>query len=157
MELDYRALAAGLASAFIATSFAAHAQPTDKFRSLDRDRDGFIQKSEVSQIEGYEAAFAEADEDRDGKLSPDEFTKAEAIHDRAMLGKYVDDGVLTAKVKTALLRERGLKSTDVSVQSYRGRVLLSGFVQDDEQRQKALLVASKVGGVVTVKDGMTVR
>jgi osmotically-inducible protein OsmY len=74
-----------------------------------------------------------------------------------MLGKYVDDSVLTARVKTALLRERGLKSTDVSVQTYRGRVLLSGFVQDEEQRKKALLVASKVGGVASVRDGMTVR
>jgi hyperosmotically inducible protein len=155
MELDFKALAAGLAAAAVVTF--THAQPTDKFRGLDHDGDGFLSKSETSQIEGYDAAFSEADENRDGRLSPDEFTKAESIHDRAMLGKYVDDGVLTARVKTALLRERGLKSTDVSVESYRGRVLLSGFVQDDEQRKKALLVASKVSGVASVKDGMTVR
>src|ERR1700741_3142310 len=113
MELDYKALAAGLATAVLA-SFA-HAQPTDRFRSLDRNADGFISKDEVAHIEGYAKALEEADENRDGKLGPDEFTKAEAIHDRAMLGKFVDDGVLTAKVKTALLREKGLKSTDVSV------------------------------------------
>jgi len=156
MELDLKALAAGLASAIV-VSFAAHAQPSDKFRGLDRDGDGFLSRDETGRIEGYDAAFTEADENRDGKLSPDEFTKAEAIHDRAMIGKYVDDSVLTARVKTALLREKGLKSTDVSVESYRGRVLLSGFVQDDQQRKKALLVASKVAGVHEVKDGMTVR
>jgi hyperosmotically inducible periplasmic protein len=155
MELDYKALAAGVAAAVI-VSFA-HAQPHDKFHSLDRNADGFVSKDEVAHIEGYANALEEADENRDGKLSPDEFTKAEAIHDRALLGKYVDDGLLTAKVKTALLREKGLKSTDVSVESYRGRVLLSGFVQDDQQRKKALLVASKVEGVREVKDGMTVR
>jgi hyperosmotically inducible protein len=156
MELDLKALAAGLASAIV-VSFAAHAQPSDKFRGLDRDGDGFLSRGETSQIEGYDAAFTEADENRDGRLSPDEFTKAEAIHDRAMIGKYVDDSVLTARVKTALLREKGLKSTDVRVESYRGRVLLSGFVQDDQQRKKALLVASKVTGVHEVKDAMAVK
>ena len=156
MELDYKALAAGLATAAV-FAFAAHAQPADKFGSLDRNGDGFLSRSEVSQIEGYGSAFDEADENRDGRLSPDEFTKAEAIYDRQQIGKYVDDSVLTAKVKTALLRENGLKSTDVGVESYRGRVLLSGFVHDDGQRKKALLVASKVDGVLSVKDGMTVR
>ena len=156
MELDIKALAAGLASAIV-VSFAVHAQPSDSFRGLDRDGDGFLSKSEVARIEGYGTAFAEADENRDGKLSPEEFTQAEAIYDRRQVGKYVDDSVLTAKVKTALLREKGLKSTDVSVESYRGRVLLSGFVQDEEQRRKALLVASKVDGVHQIKDGMTVK
>jgi hyperosmotically inducible protein len=156
MELDYKALAAGLVTAAVFT-VAAHAQPTSKFLSLDRDGDGFLSKAEVSHIKGYEAAFGEADENRDGRLSPDEFTKAEAIYDRQQIGKYVDDSVLTAKVKTALLREKGLKSTDVGVESYQGRVLLSGFVQDDAQRKKAFLVASKVEGVHSVKDGMTVR
>jgi hyperosmotically inducible protein len=156
MELDYKALAAGLATAAVFT-FAAHAQPTSKFLSLDRDGDGFLSKSEVSQIKGYEAAFSEADDNRDGRLSPDEFTKAEAIHDRQQIGKYVDDSVLTAKVKTALLREKDLKSIDVSVESYHGQVLLSGFVKDDKQRQKAMLIAAKVGGVVSVKDGMSIK
>lgn len=61
MELDFKALAAGVASAII-VSFAAHAQPGDKFRGLDRDGDGFLSKGETSQIEDYDAAFTEADE-----------------------------------------------------------------------------------------------
>ena len=69
----------------------------------------------------------------------------------------IDDSGLATRVEAALLCENGLTSIDVSVESYRGRVLLSGFVQDDEQRKKALLVASKVAGVHEVKDGMTVR
>jgi len=153
MQIHKAVVIAGIASCIAVT---AHAQD-DRFRSLDRDGDGFISKGEVSQIEGYGAALGEADENRDGKLSPDEFTKAEAIPDRQQVGKYVDDGVLTAKVKTALLREKGLKSMDVNVESYRGRVLLSGFVQTDAQRKQALLVASKVSGVREVKDGMTVK
>lgn len=155
MKLEKAMLIAGIASCSL-VAFAAHAQG-DRFKSLDRDGDGFVSKSEVSQIEGYERALKEADENRDGKLSPDEFTKAEAIHDRQQIGKYVDDSVLTAKVKTALLREKDLKSTDVSVESYRGRVLLSGFVESDVQRKQALLVASKVQGVHDVKDGMSLK
>ena len=156
MELDYKALAAGLATAFV-FAFAAHARPSERFLGLDRDGDGFLSKGEVSRIESYDAAFAEADDNRDGKLSPDEFIKAEAIHDRQQMAKYVDDGVLTAKVKTALLREKGLKSMDVGVESHRGRVLLSGFVDSEAQRRHAVLAASKVSGVREVRDGMTVK
>jgi len=156
MKLDVKALAAGIVSAAV-TSFAAHAQPSDKFRGLDQNGDGLLSKAETSKLERFASAFTEADENRDGKLSPDEFTKAQAIYDRQRIGKYVDDSVLTAKVKAALLEEKGLSSTDVSVESYRGRVLLSGFVKNDEQRNKALLVASKVEGVRQVKDGMALR
>jgi Ca2+-binding EF-hand superfamily protein len=81
MELDFKALAAGLATAAV-FAFAAHAHPSDEFRSLDRNGDGFLSKSEVSGIEGYEAAFNQADEDHDGRLSPAEFVKALAILDR---------------------------------------------------------------------------
>lgn len=147
----YIALAAVLAMG------VAHAQPSDKFRSLDRNGDGFLTKDEVSQIQGYDRAFDEADDNRDGRLTPDEFIKFESIHDRQQLGKAVDDGVLTAKVKAALLRERGLKSTDVHVESHQGRVLLSGFVDSDDQKQRAARVASHVSGVKEVRDGMNVR
>ena len=135
----------------------AHAQPSDKFRSLDRNGDGFLTKDEVSQIQGYDRAFDEADDNRDGRLTPEEFIKSESIHDRQQLGKAVDDGVLTTKVKAALLRERGLKSTDVHVETHQGRVLLSGFVDSDDQKQRALRVASHVSGVREVRDGLNVR
>ena len=145
--------------AFLAPLLAAtaQAQPGDKFRGLDRNGDGFLSKEEAGAIRGYDTPFAEADEDRDGRLSPDEFIKAEAIHDRQQVGNYVSDSVLTAKVKAALLRERGIKSTDVHVETSQGRVLLSGFVDTEEQRSRALRVASKVEGVREVRDGLNVR
>lgn len=138
-------------------ALTAHAQTNEKFKSLDRDGDGFLSKEETSRIRGYAQAFDEADDNRDGKLNADEFVKAEALHDRLQAGAYVSDSVLTAKVKTALIRERGLKSTDVNVETYRGRVLLSGWVENEEQRKHALRVVSKVEGVVEVRDGMNVR
>ena len=72
-------------------------------------------------------------------------------------GAFVEDSVLTTKVKTALLRERNLKSGDVHVETYRGRVLLSGWVDSPGQKAKALKVASLVPGVTEVKDGLEVR
>ena len=84
----------------------------------------------------FARAFSEADENKDGKLDRDEFMKAEAIHDRIVAGKYVDDSIVTAKVKAALLKEPDLKSLDVSVETLRGEVLLSGFVKDERQRKK---------------------
>jgi hyperosmotically inducible protein len=135
----------------------AHAQPSDKFRGLDRNNDGFLSKEEVGHLQGYERAFDEADDNRDGRLSPDEFVKSESIHDRQTLGKVIDDTILTAKVKAALLRERGIKSTDVKVETNQGRVLLSGFVDTEEQKKRVVNVASRVEGVREVRDGINVR
>ncbi len=99
----------------------------------------------------------EADDNRDGKLDQHEFLKAESLHDRIVTGKYVDDSVITAKVRAALLKEPQLKSLDVSVETYKGEVLLSGFVRDEEQRRKAMQVAIAVNGVASVKDAMLIR
>ena len=96
-------------------------------------------------------------DDRDGRLSADEFIKAEAIHDRQQAGNFVSDSVVTARVKAALLRERGIKSTGVHVESSQGRVLLSGFVDTEEQKQRVLRVASRIEGVREVRDGLNVR
>jgi hyperosmotically inducible protein len=128
-----------------------------KFDRLDRNRDGVLTRDEVRHLRDYARAFFEADENKDGKLDPGEFVKAEAIHDRIVAGKYVEDSVLTAKVKAALLKDLELKSLDVSVETLRGEVLLSGFVKDDGQRQRALQTAVAVNGVASVKDALVVR
>jgi len=134
---------------------AAQAQPSDKFRSLDKNGDGYLTRDEVSQLRGYASAFDQADDNHDGKLSPDEFVKAESIYSRQQVGGYVGDTELTAKVKTALLAR--MKSMDVHVETDNGRVLLSGWVSSDGERQRAIHIASSVQGVREVKDGMTVR
>lgn len=151
-------------AAFAAT--AANAQPADtgpdrmqqdKFRALDRNNDGFLSKSELGHVKGYAQVFDRADANRDGKLSMEEFAEAQAAADRQQVAAYVGDSALTAKVKTALLEERELKSTDVSVESDSGRVILSGFVANETQRKKALLVTSKISGVKEVKDALIVK
>ena len=134
---------------------AAQAQPSDKFRSLDKNGDGYLTKDEVSHLRGYDKAFDEADDNHDGKLSPDEFIKAESIYSRQQVGGYVGDTELTTKVKTALLTR--MKNLDVHVETADGRVLLSGWVASERERTKAIQIAFSVQGVRQVKDGMTVR
>ena len=155
------ALAFAIAAAFgAAPASAADPQehmPNAKFDTLDKNKDGLLSRDEVKALRDYGMAFDKADANKDGKLDRDEFTNAEAIHDRIVAGKYVDDSVITARVKTALLQEPELKSLDVSVQTQNGVVLLSGFVQDNGQRQRAMKAAVKVSGVASVKDALVVR
>lgn len=103
------------------------------------------------------AKFLQLDTNRDAKLDPNEFIKAESLHDRAYASRVANDSAITAKVRTALLREPQLKSLDVSVETYRGEVLLSGFVKDETQRARAVKAASTIAGVTGVKDGLVVR
>ena len=151
-----------LAAAVLAVSAALGTSPAiavdnAKFERLDSNRDGVLTRDEVRQIRDFARAFIDADENKDGKLDPTEFVKAEAIHDRIVARKYVDDSIVTAKVKAALFKEPELKSLDVSVETLRGEVLLSGFVADERQREKAMKVAVGVNGVAAVKDALVVR
>jgi len=70
---------------------------------------------------------------------------------------YVEDSVITAKVKAALLRAPELKSRDVEVETDHGRVMLTGIVRSRAERDHALKTAASVDGVTDVKDALVVR
>jgi osmotically-inducible protein OsmY len=72
-------------------------------------------------------------------------------------GEYVDDSVITAKVKTELLREPSLKSSEINVETFKGKVQLSGFVSSQEDINKAAEIARNVKGVVSVKNNMQLK
>ena len=72
-------------------------------------------------------------------------------------GAYVDDSVITAKVKAAVLEEPTLKSAEINVETFKGVVQLSGFVISKASIDKAVQVASKVEGVKSVKNDMIVK
>lgn len=72
-------------------------------------------------------------------------------------GQYVDDSVITTKVKAAILREPGLKVSEVNVETYKGVVQLSGFVSSRADINGAVRVASSVGGVKSVTNDMQVK
>ena len=70
---------------------------------------------------------------------------------------YVEDSVITAKVKAALLRAPELKSRDVEVETDHGRVMLTGVVRSKAERDHAVKAAAGVDGVTDVKDALVVR
>lgn len=72
-------------------------------------------------------------------------------------GEYVDDSVITSKVKTRLIEDQALKAFQIDVETFRGDVLLSGFVDSPEQISKAVEVAKSVDGVKAVKNSLIVK
>ena len=76
-------------------------------------------------------------------------------HDSA--GQYVDDSVITTKVKAAIFDEMSLKTFQINVKTYHGTVQLSGFVDTAEHAQKAGEVARGVAGVIEVKNDLIVK
>ena len=72
-------------------------------------------------------------------------------------GEYVDDTVVTTKVKTAIFNEPTLKSAEINVETFKGVVQLSGFVNSQADVNKAVTVARGVPGVKSVKNDMRVK
>lgn len=72
-------------------------------------------------------------------------------------GQAIDDGVVTAKVKAALVEDPVTKAHHINVETFKGQVQLSGYVESDEARNRALQVAKDIEGVRNVKDAMQVR
>jgi c(7)-type cytochrome triheme protein len=72
-------------------------------------------------------------------------------------GEYVDDAVITAKVKAAVLEEPSLKSAEINVETLKGTVQLAGFVRSRADINKAVEVAKRVKGVKSVKNDMVLK
>ena len=72
-------------------------------------------------------------------------------------GQYVDDSVITTKVKSAILSEPGLKVSEINVETYKGAVQLSGFVSSRGDIDNAVRVARAVNGVTSVKNDMQLK
>ena len=72
-------------------------------------------------------------------------------------GEYVDDSVITAKVKTAIFNDSTLKVNEINVETFKGVVQLSGFVRSQADIDKAVQVARGVAGVKSVKNDMRVK
>lgn len=68
--------------------------------------------------------------------------------------EYIEDSVLTTKVKAAILNEPGLKSAEINVETFKGTVQLSGFVSEKQDIAKAGAVARSVKGVQAVKNDL---
>jgi osmotically-inducible protein OsmY len=72
-------------------------------------------------------------------------------------GEYFDDSVITTKVKAAILNEPSLSSNQISVETFKGTVQLSGFVGSQAEIQKAGAIARAVKGVTSVKNDIRLK
>jgi len=72
-------------------------------------------------------------------------------------GEYVDDTVITTKVKAAIFNEPTLKSMEINVETFKGAVQLSGFVKSQADINRAVDVARGVKGVSSVKNDMRIK
>lgn len=72
-------------------------------------------------------------------------------------GEYVDDIIITSKVKAMVLDEPSLKSSEINVETFKGRVQLSGFVNSRSDIDKAESIARSVKGVSSVANDMRLK
>ncbi|WP_317618732.1 molecular chaperone OsmY [Dickeya oryzae] len=70
---------------------------------------------------------------------------------------YVDDSTLTARVKSALLKDETLDSNDISVSTHDGVVTLSGFIASQQMATGAVKIAAQTEGVKSVSDKLQVK
>jgi osmotically-inducible protein OsmY len=76
---------------------------------------------------------------------------------RESSGQYVDDSAITTKVKAAIFNDPALKVFQINVETFKGEVQLSGFVDSAQNASKAGEVARGVGGVKSVKNTLIVK
>ena len=147
----------------LAFSSAAFAQPGSgepgggaraaKFATLDRNGDGYVTRIEALGEQEIHKRFAQFDANKDRQLSLAEYLAArEDIDKRAQ-----NDAALTARVKAALIAERGIPWTAISVETYEGGVQLSGFVPAPDMASRAGRVTAGVSGVRTVHNNLVVK
>jgi osmotically-inducible protein OsmY len=72
-------------------------------------------------------------------------------------GEAIEDGVVTAKVKAALVGDPVTKAHQINVETFKGTVQLTGYVETDQARSRALEVARNVEGVKRVRDALDLR
>ena len=76
---------------------------------------------------------------------------------RASTGEFIDDSVVTTKVKTALVRDDATPGTAIKVETFKGIVQLSGFVDTVAQKTQAGVIAARVEGVKEVVNNITIK
>jgi hyperosmotically inducible periplasmic protein len=146
-------LAAAMLSSCAQSPEKGDSSPSGSFDQYDKNSDGHLSSAEAAHDKELAKRFRRYDENHDGKLSEKEFENAKADQEK----QYLADSTITAKVKTALLTAKGIPSFSISVQTYEGRVKLSGHVENRDQIVQAGKVAAGVSGVRSVSNHLTVK
>lgn len=130
---------------------------TTSFKALDTDDNGVLTKLEAKKEKLFAKHFAVADKNNDGSLDEQEYTDYKSQAEQKNVKRIVSDSVITSKVKGSLLKDEGLKSLKVGVKTHQGVVLLSGFVETEDQIQQAGKIAADTEGVMSVKNSLVLK
>ncbi|WP_020168708.1 MULTISPECIES: BON domain-containing protein [Methylotenera] len=129
-----------------------------EFKKLDTDSNGFLSQTEFSKDEFFtKGHFTKADIDKDGALNQEEYVNYKSGAQKQAVKRVTSDSVITSKAKANLLAERNFKSTQISVKTFNGVVILSGFVDDDLAKAKAEAIVSKIEGVKSITNSLVVK
>lgn len=79
------------------------------------------------------------------------------IRDQKTVGEFVDDAAITTAIKARFVDSREVAATSISVETFKGTVLLSGFAKDATERSSAERIARETKGVVSVRNEILVR
>lgn len=127
------------------------------FKALDTDSNGTLSKSEVKHEKMFAKNFAVADKNHDGALDEQEYSDYRTQVEQKNVKRVARDSVITSKVKGKLLKDEGMKSLKISVETHQGVVLLSGFVATEDQIQQAEKIAAGTEGVKSVKNSLILK
>jgi BON domain-containing protein len=152
-----------LIAAFLASNATALAQPGSgepgggaravEFAKLDRNGDGYVTRIEALADPEIHKRFAQFDANKDKQLSLAEYLSAREDIDK----RVQQDAALAARVRAALIAERGIPSKTISVETYEGAVQLSGFVPAPDIVSRAGRLTAGISGVRTVHNNILVR
>lgn len=84
-------------------------------------------------------------------------TNCASSQNRESTGQFLDSSAVTVKVKANLLSDKLVKSSPITVKTYKGAVELSGFVDNQAQKSRAVDIARRVNGVVSVTDALVIK
>jgi BON domain len=124
-----------------------------EFARLDRNGDNHVTRIEALADSEIHKRFAQFDLNKDRQLSLAEYLSAREDMDK----RAQADAALTARVKAALIAERSIPWTTISVETYEGAVQLSGFVPAPDIVSRAGRVTAGISGVRTVHNNILVR
>lgn len=149
--------ASGHALAFGTQDDQSQSALYSEFKKLDRNSDQKLSRDEASRDSDVATDFDRADGDRNGALSSEEYGNYKSALQQARVEAYLDDSTVTAKIKAELLKDTGIKGLAIKVETHRGIVILSGFVDNEAQARRAVEISSGIRGVQSVKNSLVVK
>lgn len=77
--------------------------------------------------------------------------------DQESTGEYIDDSVITTRVRSAMIADKEVSASNISVETFKGTVQLAGFASSAKEADKAESIARNVKGVKQVKNSIQIR